>query len=123
MNTIFWPGIVANGKDILVTSNKVKGEGFAGISSNWGDGIKIIGNNVQNFTPIELPEYGLVGAPIYLNPDTRNCVVVGGSNQTNVMDFGTDNILTGVNTLHGNPPGPAISDAMRDWNPVLPPGY
>jgi len=122
MNTIFWPGMIVDGKDILVTSNQIEGEGFAGIASFWGDGIIITGNNVQNFTPIELPGFGL-GAAIRLNPDTRNCVVVGGSNKTNVVDLGTDNIITGVNTMHGNPPGPAISDAMRNWNPVFPPGH
>ena len=93
----------------------------SGINITASDGNDIIGNNVQNFTPIELPDYGL-GAPIWLGQNTRNCVVVGGSNKTNVVDLGTDNILTGVNTMHGNPPGPAISDAMKNWNPVLPTG-
>jgi hypothetical protein len=51
-------------------------------------------------------------APIWLCPSTSNFLVVGGSNKTNVLNEGTENILTGVNNMHGNPPGPEIRDAM-----------
>ena len=51
-------------------------------------------------------------APIWLGPSTRNFLVVGGSNKTNVLDEGVGNILTGVSLVKGNPLGPQIQDAM-----------
>ena len=65
----------------------------------------MIGNNVQKLEADV--------ASIWLGEDTSDCTVVGGGNRTNVLDEGTDNIITGVNTRGGNPPGPAIREAMQ----------
>ena len=62
----------------------------------------LVGNNVQ-----EVSDIG-----IYLGPDVQGCTVVGGGTKTNVLDLGTDNILTGVNNM-GVGIGPDISLLMR----------
>jgi hypothetical protein len=56
--------------------------------------------------------------------NTNNCTVVGGNNQVNVYDEGTNDILVGVNNMQGNPPGPAVTQAVqlrRDLLKSLPP--
>jgi hypothetical protein len=52
-------------------------------------------------------------APIWLGDLSSNCTVVGSGQKTNVLDEGMDNILTGVNNMQGNPPGPEIHEAMK----------
>ncbi len=52
-------------------------------------------------------------APILLCDSTSQNTVVGGNNKANAVDLGTDNTLVGVNNMQGNPPGPAIRDAMK----------
>jgi len=105
-----WGGVWGLGaQDVLVTNNRITGSGMAGIyfgfqglpSSGW----TIIGNSVQNLESDV--------AAIWLGEDTSLCTVVGGSNKTNVLDEGTDNIIAGVNTTGGNPPGPEIREAMQ----------
>jgi len=105
-----WGGVWALGaQDVLVANNRISGSGLAGIyfgfdgvsSSGW----TMIGNNVQKL------EAGV--ASIWLGPDSSHCTVVGGSTKTNVLDEGTDNIIVGVNNMGGNPPGPAIREAME----------
>jgi hypothetical protein len=95
-------------QDAVITNNKIWGNGVAGIlCGGWGDPCTdwvIKGNNVQGVNAQV--------APIWLCPSTSNFLVVGGSNKTNVLNEGTENILTGVNNMHGNPPGPEIRDAM-----------
>ena len=44
---------------------------------------------------------------------------MGGSNQTNVLDFGTNNTLTGVNNMQGNALGPEISEALQEKRDLL----
>ena len=96
-------------QDVLVANNKISGSGKGGIyfgyqglpSSGW----TIIGNNVQDLEASV--------ASIWLGEATSNCTVIGGSNKTNVLDEGTDNIITGVNNMQGNPPGPEIQEAMK----------
>lgn len=91
-----------------VTNNKITGRGIAGIwvepfgtpATDW----LLQGNNLSTFVA-EL-------ASIYLGPGTGNCTVVGGNTRENVFDEGTDNILVGVNNQRGNPPGPALRDAL-----------
>jgi hypothetical protein len=109
LNNTFWGGICGyNVNDVLVTNNKIWGNGIAAIycgldyykCSNW----VLNGNNV------ELVDARV--APIWLSSTTSNFTVIGGSNKTNVRDDGTGNILTGVNNIQGNPPGPEIHEAM-----------
>ncbi len=97
----------------IVSNNKISGTGWVGLclyDGNTQD--TLFGNNLQKFTPQEQPD-GTFGPPILLEETTSNCTVVGGPNATNVMDLGTSNTLVGVNNMHGNPPGPAIRDAMK----------
>ena len=46
-----------------------------------------------------LSNFDATFAPIVLWPGTSNYSVVGGNNKTNVVDFGIDNTLTGVNNM------------------------
>jgi hypothetical protein len=110
LNNTEWGGIYGEGGDgIIVTNNKIWGNGFFGIytgiwglsSTNWF----LQGNNVQ--------QADTYYRPIYLGLNTSNFVVVGGSNQTNVRDRGTNNTLTGVNNMQGNDPGAEIQAALQ----------
>jgi len=60
------------------------------------------GNNVQNVT-----EFGII-----LESEIKGCTVVGGSNKTNVLDLGTDNVLVGVNNM-GSGVGPEIQTLLK----------
>jgi hypothetical protein len=120
-NTIFldntsFGGIVGLGaQDVLVENNIIKGTGVAGIYLGFGfpaTGWTILGNNVQGVTA-ESPLFGGLAAPILLGPLASNNTVVGGSTKTNVLDRGTDNILTGVNVREATGLGGDISEAMK----------
>jgi hypothetical protein len=111
-----WGGVWGLGaQDVLVTNNQIAGSGMAGIyfgfdglaSSGW----TMTGNNVQNLDADV--------ASIWLGPDSGHCTVVGGSNKANVLDEGSDNIISGVNNMGGNPPGPAIREAMEHKLEIL----
>jgi hypothetical protein len=95
--------------NLLVTNNIVKGTGYTGIAGGiWEETVNgwvIKGNNVQGMDA-EL-------ARIWLGPGTSNCIVAGGSNETNVLDEGNGNILIGVTRLSGINPGQNISEAMH----------
>jgi hypothetical protein len=95
-----YPGIFSCGvDDALVNGNKFMGQSSMAISpefhSNFGQcggkGWSIVGNNLNNFDASF--------APIVLWPGTSNYSVVGGTNMINVADFGTDNVITGVNNM------------------------
>jgi len=99
-------GINSEGSKILIKNNLFRGSTygpyFEGVIGP-GNECLMIGNNVQDVTNIG----------IYLGPDVEGCMVVGGGNNvTNVVDEGTDNILTGVNNM-GAGIGPDISQFMR----------
>ena len=74
-------------------------------------------NNVEKITadwaPIGLDviNIGTEEEPILL--PTSDSTVIGFGNKTNVYDEGVNNIVVGVNSMKGNPPGPAIRDAMK----------
>lgn len=94
-------------QDVLVRNNRFSGTSDLGIylgydgftCSNW----TILGNNFNKLTTSFYP--------IWLGPDAEDCTVVGGNNKVNVLDEGSNNILTGVNN-QGNPPGPEIKEAL-----------
>jgi len=67
-----------------------------------GNGCLIEGNNVQNVTDIG----------VYLGPGTIGCTVVGGSNKSNVLDLGANNVLVGVNNM-GAGVGPEIHTLLK----------
>jgi hypothetical protein len=88
-------------KDVLVTNNKIWGNGYAGIcTSKWGEwdaGDEMSGwiikyNNVQ--------ELNAMVAPIWLKPTSHDNTVIGNSLNTTVLDEGTNNILINVNKKH-----------------------
>ncbi len=87
------------GSSYLFKDNEFRGTYGPLIEQNFGAGITclLIGNNVQNVTDLG----------IYLGPATKGCTVIGGSNATNVLDLGTDNVLVGVNNM-GSGVGPII---------------
>jgi len=101
-------------QDMIVKNNKFSGTSNMGIDvgnygltcSNW----TIMGNNFNNLTTS--------WSPIWLGPDAENCTVVGGNNKVNVLDEGTNNIITGVNN-QGNPPGPVIREALATRKDLL----
>jgi hypothetical protein len=113
-NTMYWGGGVygLHVNDVLVTNNIFWGNGPVGIycgifgnqgydqCSNW----VLKGNNLERVDAYF--------TPILLGPGTNNFLVIGGSNKTNVLDNGTNNILTGVNNMQGEPLGPEIQDAL-----------
>jgi len=111
-----WGGIVGLGvQEALVANNKFSGLAAAGVylgvhgipTGGW----TILGNNVEQL------EARI--APIWLGMASHNCTVVGGDAQTNVWNMGTGNILTGVNNMQGNPPGPEIQEAMKKKIEIL----
>jgi parallel beta-helix repeat protein len=107
MDTPFFGGIyaeaVADGELLnnIVSGNMDYGIGLFDSVPNF----VLLGNNVQNVTS---------SAPIYLGPGTSNTTVVGGSNQTNVVDLGLNNYLTGVNIVPGVNLGEVVSEAMQE---------
>jgi len=92
------------GATYLIKNNVFRGEVGPAFEQTFGEGNEclLLGNNVQNITD----------TGIYLGPGTKGCTVVGGSNKTNVLDLGTDNILVGVNNM-GTGVGPTIQNFMK----------
>jgi hypothetical protein len=107
MGLNFWNGDPAmdTGSIFLVKNNRFRTD-YAGVAFEQTMGednqCLILGNNVQH-----VGEYG-----IYLGPGTHHCTVVGGSNKTNVLNLGTNNILVGVNNM-GAGVGPTIGNLLR----------
>ena len=92
------------GSTFVIKNNKFSGTYGILIEPAYGAGNRclLLGNNVQ-----QVSEIG-----IFLGEGTYGCMVVGGSNKTNVLDLGTDNVLVGVNNM-GTGIGPTIADFMR----------
>ena len=88
----------------LIKNNVFRGEIGPAFEQTFGSGTSCLfmGNNVQNITNIG----------IYLGPDIHGCTVVGGSNNANVLDLGTDNVLVGVNNM-GTGVGPEIRTLLK----------
>jgi hypothetical protein len=97
-------------QNVLVTNNRITGDfRLAGIALGYdglpGSGWMIKGNNLQNASV-------LFTTQILFGSTASNNTVVGGSNMTNVLDNGTNNVLTGVNNLGGGI-GQDVTDAMQ----------
>jgi hypothetical protein len=93
------------GSEFLITNNVFSTEWFGILfEQTFGEGNEclILGNNVQ----------GVADIGIFLGPGTSGCTVVAGSNKTNVVDLGTDNVLVGVNNM-GSGVGPEIQRLRR----------
>ena len=93
-----------SGSSFLFNNNNFRGAIGVALELNFGEGNECLlkGNNTQNVEVIG----------IYLGPGTTGCTVVGGSNKTNVLDLGTDNILVGVNNM-GTGVGPTLTQFLR----------
>ena len=107
-------GVGAEG--VRVLGNRIRGTGIAGIDAGtdiygfweypWGPGCgwRIIGNDVSkvhpvNNLPVDSEEEPAPAAQIWLGAKSSECLVVGGSARTEVLDEGTDNLLVHVTEL------------------------
>ncbi len=92
------------GSNFLIRNNVLSGEIGIAFEQTFGEGNQclILGNNVQNITDLG----------IFLGTGTTGCTVVGGSNKTNVLDLGSDNVLVGVNNM-GAGVGPNIQTLRK----------
>ena len=104
----FWDGALPEhvGSTYLVTNNLFRNTYGAGVvfeqTFGYGNQCLLLGNNAQNA--------GDLG--IFLGQGTTGCTVVGGANETNVLDLGIDNVLVGVNNM-GSGVGPTIREVRR----------
>jgi len=92
-------------QDAFISNNIIRGTGDYGIACAFAYNNILLGNNVQNVDAY--------WAPIVLLYASE-CVVVGGSSKTNVLDIaGSNNIIVGMNNMQANAPGPEIQEAME----------
>jgi hypothetical protein len=95
----------------IISNNRIVGIGYAGIGI-WGDTQAMVkANDVDNVTAEVYP--ARISLQNFDPVPVNNCTVVGFGNRTNVYDEGVNNTIVGVNNMQGNPPGPAIRDAMK----------
>ncbi|MFX0007546.1 MAG: right-handed parallel beta-helix repeat-containing protein [Promethearchaeota archaeon] len=108
----FWGGIwTTMAQDALVINNIIFGTVDYGIACYYAYNTLLLGNNVQNVDAS--------WAHIVLLWSSE-CVVVGGSTKTNVLDVGGyNNIIVGMNNMQGNSPGPEIQEALEQKMELL----
>jgi hypothetical protein len=109
----YWRAVYGYAADAVITNNVISGEMFAAVcaypwvAENW----TLVGNNVQNATcPF---------AQIILGSLSSDFTVVGGSNETNVLDLGVNNKLVGVTKVKGKELGQEVKDAMEQREEML----
>ncbi len=91
-----------------IANNRISGTGWAALFLDGSTQDTLIGNNVQHHTSeVE----GMAPVTLWFNSSLNT--VVGGPNAANAVDWGTNNTVVGVNNMHGNPPGPAVCDALK----------
>jgi hypothetical protein len=99
----------------IFSNNKIVGRGLFGIALEGDTQAMVKANNVQQVVADVAP-IGLM-INLWYDPDfvlpTTDCTVVGFGAKTNVYDEGVNNTIVGVNNKRGNPPGPAVRDAMK----------
>jgi parallel beta-helix repeat protein len=116
-----WAGIDAVfAVGAVISNNRVSGSNaLIGIAAEGSSQCMVLGNNVQQLNALWAP-VALVTTDWGWGPmNTSYCTVVGGNSKTNVYDEGTKNVLVGVNNMQGNPPGPAIKEAMQRKRDLL----
>jgi hypothetical protein len=113
-----WSIISRRTKNMVIRNNKFSGHGDLAIYCDSPSGYVynedglILGNN---FSTAELGTGSL-----YLSPDTRNWMVVGGNNKDLVINSGINNIITGVNVSTSDTPlGRTISDKLPPMNHLM----
>jgi hypothetical protein len=101
-----WGGMWTYGlQDAFISNNIILGEGYYGIGSVAAYNHLMLGNNVQNVDP-NWGHIVLLWA--------SECVVVGGSTKTNVLDIGgLNNLIVGMNNMHDTSLGQEIQEAME----------
>jgi hypothetical protein len=106
LEDVNWGGIWTFGlQDAFISNNIIRGTGDYGIVCAFAYNHLLLGNNVQNLNAF--------WAPIVLIYASE-CIVVGGSTKTNVLDIaGSNNIIVGMNNIQGNAPGQEIQEAME----------
>ncbi|MFX1326639.1 MAG: hypothetical protein ACFE91_00655 [Promethearchaeota archaeon] len=110
-DTIFGGIWTAGLRDAFISNNIIRGTGDYGIGCLFAHNNLILGNNVQN-ADVSWAHIALLRS--------SECVIVGGSTKTNVLDFmGTNNLIVGMNNMQGNPPGPEIQEAMEQKKELL----
>ena len=99
----------------LIANNRIRGSGGIGVlagAPDWwfGESVFSATNLLIKANNFNQADFGW--APVVLGPTSAYCTVVGGNNHTNVVDLGTDNILTSVNN-GGQKLGQSISAKMQ----------
>ncbi|MFX1501868.1 MAG: hypothetical protein ACFFDH_12965 [Promethearchaeota archaeon] len=97
--------------DAFISNNIICGTADYGIAGYYAYNTLLLGNNVQNVDAS--------WAPIVML-SASECVIVGGSTKTNVLDIGGyNNIIVGMNNIQGNSPGPEIQEALEQKMELL----
>ena len=115
-----WAGIeAAYLEGAVISNNRIVGGSALGIALEGASQCMVKANNAEKLTA-DLAPIGLLTVNIGTEEEpillpTSDSTVVGFGNKTNVYadPEGYGNILVGVNNMQGNPPGPAIRDAMK----------
>ena len=112
LDDVNWGGIWTEGlQDAFFSNNIIRGTGGYGIACAFAYNNLLLGNNVQNVDP-SLASIVLLWA--------SECVIVGGSTKTNVLDIGgANNIIVGMNNMQGNSPGSEIQEALEQKREFL----
>lgn len=99
----------------VFSNNRISGENaLVGIITFGDNECMLKANNMQGLHALLIP---------ILLVSSTDCTVVGGIGGVNATkvydDGGTGNVFVGVNNQQGNPPGPAIKEAMKTKQDVL----
>ena len=113
--TDYWPwGIVTQvTKDMVISNNKFTGNGYQALYLVlYSQGGLVLGNNFSTAT--------FDAGAIFLNESTSNWTVVGGNIKDQVINLGTDNIITGMNVSTSDiSPGSRISEKLPAMNHLM----
>jgi hypothetical protein len=95
---------------VTVRHNAFHGTGWLGVAGGWSApsdiGWVLHGNN---FTGMEAGS-----CHVCLGPQSQNWTVVGGGSSISVRNLGVNNSIVGVTDLRDRPPGPPLSEALRE---------
>lgn len=107
-----WSIISAATKGMVIRNNKFTGHGDLAMYHYYSTDGLILGNNLSNVT------LGL-GA-VYFAPTTSNWNVVGGDIGSQVINYGVNNVITGMNVSSSETPmGRSVSDKLKTMNHLM----
>lgn len=98
----------------IVTNNTISGSATAGIVAGIWDQPQA-SKWLMKYNDVEGVNAEV--APVWLGPGTSHFVVFG--DKSNILDEGTDNVLTGVIKVNGSPLGPEIQEARQKKAEIL----